>query len=596
MCGIAGYYRKKNPIREGQVSDCFALMKNRGPDHCGFAFTDRVLLLNTRLAIIDLDERAKQPMQSGKGLLTFNGEIYNYKKLISEHGIGGLRTSSDTEVLLWMLDRYGVEKALDFVDGMFAFAYYDMGTESLYLARDRFGEKPLYYYEADDGLYFGSEPKFISCLMGKKFRINYGQVNRYVACGYRSLYKSGETFFRSLKRVTPGHYLEVGEYAFEFPYWKWSRETDPEKEKPFDQIADEAKGFVLDAVGSKLTADVPIAFCLSGGIDSTSVATIAKKVFGYDVAAFSVLSADERYNEEAQIRRTVADLGIRWEFIRPDFAGGFENLREIVRYHEAPLSTISYYVHWQLMRKIAGAGYKVSVSGTGGDELFAGYWDHYLYHIRDAWNAKRYEDYFDRLGYWRRGVYPMLRNPAMKDLNYNVEAIAYNGFRDFLIGPNRAPFYDKIFCDSVLRNRMLNELFYEAVPVCLHEDDLNSMYFSVENRSPLLDRNLFGSLNGVPPEFHIRSGYGKAILRTAMRGLVSDEILDSRKKVGFNASVHEVFDFGDPDFSDWFFGDGYLWEIVDREMVRAALFGNPEGWGKFLFGLVSARMFLGEFE
>src|SRR2546426_7072066 len=212
VCGIAGYYGTRMLGRE-PIERCLGLMSRRGPDQQAARSWQRpdgrsLTLLFSRLSIIDLDERANQPFNVGSQWLVFNGELYNYVELARELPAGTLRTRSDTEVLLRTLDARGWP-ALDAFEGMWAFAVFDERTGTLGLSRDRFGEKPLYLYRDVTGLYFGSEIKFIAELAGRFPPVDLDQVRRYLVNGYKSLYKSGRTFFEGVTELEPGTLLEI---------------------------------------------------------------------------------------------------------------------------------------------------------------------------------------------------------------------------------------------------------------------------------------------------------------------------------------------------------------------------------------------------
>ena len=316
MCGIAGYIGPR-PIPEGRQNNCLSLMKQRGPDANGRS-TSRtsnggfVHLLHTRLSIIDLDERAKQPFGFEQDVLSFNGEIYNYLEI--RHGLEArgeiFSTQSDTEVLACQLARNGIQ-GVSACEGMWGFAWYDR-HQNLYLCRDRFGEKPLYYYEDTTGLYFGSEPKFIFALLGRHLTVNLAQINRYLVNGYKSLYKDGATFFEGLREVNCGSYLmcDGRSPAREIKYWQ-PEFIERDENMTYEQAVAGTREALIRSVELRLRSDVPIAFCLSGGIDSNALIAIAKKELGYDVHGFTIMNTDERYEEADLVNLAVKELSLR---------------------------------------------------------------------------------------------------------------------------------------------------------------------------------------------------------------------------------------------------------------------------------------------
>jgi asparagine synthase (glutamine-hydrolysing) len=606
MCGIAGYYGEGGPT-DAQVEECLGLMIRRGPDARAVyrhrhASGRAVCLLHSRLKIIDLDDRANQPYRLGDKVLCFNGEIYNYLELRRElagRGIG-FTTQSDTEVLAQALTVLG-DGALDRCEGMWAFAHYDESHGRLWLSRDRFGEKPLYLLRAERGWYFGSEVKFIRALCGRALEVNRDQILRYLVNGYKSLYKGGQTFFRGLGEVPAGTIQELGASSAPRRYWQPSFEAD--ERVGYDEAVRRARELMIDAVKLRLRADVPLAFCLSGGVDSNALVAIARRVCGYDVHGFTIVNTDRRYDERTIVEATVAELGIKHTEIPVETQDFLPLLRTLVRQHDAPVYTINYFAQWRLMERIAAHGYKISLSGTGADELFTGYYDHHLAYLREV--RADAELYGKSLAAWVEHIKPIVRNPFLGDPELFIRRPEFRDhiylhadeFATYLQRPWREPFTESRYSPSLLRNRMLNEVFHEAVPVILHEDDLNAMYYSIENRTPYLDRRLFELCFSVPARHLIRGGFGKAILREAMRGIVPNAVLDNHRKVGFNAPIRAYLDTRDPAVREKLLGDSPIFDVVRRDRI-AMLLDKPEiseSESKFLFSFVSSQIFLEEF-
>ena len=608
MCGIAGYFGLQ-PIDASRVDRCLALMHRRGPDHrASRHFQDRtghhVYLLHSRLKIIDLEERANQPFRVGSKWIIYNGELYNYLELRNELSAKGhsFVTESDTEVLLRVIDHFGW-KGLDRCEGMWAFALYDEADGSLLLSRDRFGEKPLYLVKDASGLYFGSEVKFLTALLGHKLEVNLNHLYRYLINGYKALYKDQHSFFKGLSELPAASILRIDAGGSKSPTAYWKGVFEPDKAMSYPQSVAGARERLIRAVELRLRADVPLAFCMSGGIDSNSLIGIAKKVFHYDVHGFTILNSDARYEEQDMVDHAVKEFGIRHTGVPVDPRDFLPKLRTLVRQHDAPVYTITYFAQWLLMECIADQGYRISVSGTAADELFSGYYDHhlaYLYEVRD--DRRLYEA---SVSAWRDKVRPLVRNPFLKnpDAFFEEPGLRAHIFLDaeefakFLTVPWQEPFHENCLTDSLLRNRMLNELFHEAVPVILHEDDLNAMYFSIENRSPFLDRELFEFCYRIPSRHLIRNGFGKAVLRDAMRGIVPDLVLDNPRKVGFNAPILSFLDLKDPEVRSYVLDKSGIFEHVRREKIEALLAQPdlPNSQSKFLFYFLSSKMFLEEF-
>lgn len=608
MCGIAGYFGTQ-PIQAAALKDCLALMRRRGPDHQLHRHWigpsgRHCYLLHSRLSIIDLDERSNQPFSVGPHAAVYNGELYNYQELRRELQKAGcaFHTQSDTEVLLAAIDRLGWN-ALSRCEGMWAFAVYNATDGSLTLCRDRFGEKPLYLYHDETGIYFASEAKFIACLLKRRLQVNVNHLYRYLVNGYKSLYKTRETFFKGLTELTPATILSIDADGMKNTQSYWTPICRIDSSMSYADAVNEARDRLLRSVELRLRADVPIAFCMSGGVDSNSLISIAKRVFNYDVHGFTIANSDARYEESEVVRHVVAEQGLRHTMIPVDPNGFLRKLRLLVRQHDAPVYTITYYAHWLLMEAVAQHGYRISVSGTAADELFSGYFDHHLHYLYDIRNEP--ELYTHSVRAWEKHVKPIVRNPYLRDPDWFVrdpncrDHIFLNAesFADYLVVPWAEPFVEEQFTDSLLRNRMLNELFREATPVILHEDDLNAMYFSIENRSPFLDRDLFEFCNRIPTRHLVRDGFAKAILRDAMRGIVPDCVLDNPRKVGFNAPIFSFLDVHDSDVRSYLLDDSPIFDYVCREKIEVLIAKPdlPNSESKFLFYFLAGKMFLEEF-
>jgi asparagine synthase (glutamine-hydrolysing) len=372
----------------------------------------------------------------------------------------------------------------------------------------------------------------------------------------------------------------------------------------FEDATVGARSRLIHSMEIRLRADVPLAFCMSGGVDSSALISIAKRVFDYEVHGFTIMNTDSRYEESDMVELSVRELGIRHTPVPITTTDFLTGLRQLIRYHDAPIFTITYYAQWLLMRSIADAGYRISVSGTAADELFSGYYDHHLAYLQEIRQDNILHS--SSLAAWEKHIHPIVRNPFLGNPNLFVRNPE---FRDhiFLDAENFAkylreswsePFAETCYTNNLLRNRMLNELFHESVPVILHEDDLNAMFYSIENRSPFLDRDLFEFCNTIPTRHLIRDGKAKAVLREAVRGIAPDAIIDNRRKVGFNAPILDFLDVSDPVVRNYLLDDSKIFDYVNREKIEALIAKTdlPNSESKFLFYFLNCKMFLEEFE
>ncbi len=606
LCGIAGAWGV-SPLPLERVEQCLSNMRHRGPDDQEFRTFRSIggrqtTLLHSRLSIIDLDPRANQPMESFGLWLALNGEIYNYREVRSKLESRGVqfRTSSDTEVLLEGIRVLGWA-VLDMLEGMWAFAVYNTMTGRLSLCRDRFGEKPLNILRTDKGIFFGSEISLLKSLSGQALEPNRNHLARFLVNGYKSLYKTSETFFEDVEEIparTIVHFDDDGSVTQE-NYWKPALEADPMLD--FDSAVEGARERLRRSVELRLRADVPLAFSLSGGVDSVALVSIAARELGADVHAFSIMNSDLRYEERALVELVVKELGIRHTSIELDTHDFLSRLKAMIKHRSAPVYTISFYVQWLLMQEVAREGYRVVVGGTGADEIFSGYYDHHLLYIAVLEPAERQI----AIDNWTRLPKPFVRNPFLQDPE---RFVAMPGFRDhiyleadrfagYLEKSFSEPFREEQFHADLLRNRMLNELFQETVPVIMHEEDINAMFFSIENRSPYLDRDLMEFTSSIPSSLLVRNGFAKAVLRESVRGIAPDAVLDNPRKVGFNAPLSDLLDFDDPAVRAEVLGDSPVYDLVRRSAVEELLdnrdLRNSEN--KFLFSFLGTKIFMEDF-
>lgn len=602
MCGIAGVIGPSFPD-EGRIQRALALMGRRGPDgagaHCERLGDQAVCLLHSRLAIIDVSERADQPFKRDDAALVFNGEIYNYIEVRRELMALGhvFDTASDTEVLLKAWRQWGAD-CFDRLEGMWAFALIDRIRGQVIFSRDRFGEKPLFYWKRGDTLYFGSEVKFLAALAGDKPECDLEQLRRFLVYGYKSLYKKPRSWFKDVHELPAASWAQVDGRGDVRSQTYWSLRYAPAAMTAEDAL-EGTRERLFEAVRLRLRADVPIAFCLSGGVDSTVLAGVAARKFAQPMHTFSIIDDDERYCETDNIDQTIAYLGCENHRIRTGTTGFFDDLAEQVAYHDAPVTTASLFLHAALLREISRRGFKVAVSGVAADELFTGYYDHYAFWLAAMRDRADFPDLIEqwKAGYGAYVQNPLLQNPkAFIDAPYERGHIILNAdlFQQWMVEPLEEPFGEENFTPDLLRNRMLNELFHEIVPVLLKEHDLNSMFYSVENRSPYLDRPLAEFLYTVPPEYLVRDGLPKFLLRAAGEGLCPDAVrLDNRKR-GFNVAVDSLVDRSDPQTRERLLADGPIFDIVRRDALEAFLQGDMKenSFSKFLFSFISAKLFL----
>ena len=608
MCGIAGYIGKRF-IEKKIIDNLFVAMNNRGPDFKGYKqfiskSSENINLFHSRLSIIDLNKRSNQPFVFKNYILIFNGEIYNYieiKNKLKKYG-AKFSTQSDTEVLIQAYHYFGI-KFLDLLEGMWSFAIYDKKLCKLILSRDRFGEKPLYYVKTSDGFYFGSEINYLKILISDNLQVKISDVKNFLSLGYKAIDKFDLTFFEKLKKVKPSNYL-IFEKNVLLKKKYWNLKYNPNFKINDKEIIDTFSNKFDLSIEKQLRADVETAFYLSGGVDSNSICSSSSKLLNRKFKTFSIVDSDARYNEKKRIylaNQHLKSKNFSLAINKLSSENNLEKLKDIVSYHGKPVITISSVIQNLLNESIKKNNIKVCIGGIGADEFLTGYYDHHLFYLKQVNKTPRY---LESLKNWNKFIKGFVRNPYLKDKNYILKN---KNFRSHILETNKdiyRYFYNKShintfkethYTNDVLRNRMLNEIFHETLPVLLDQEDLNCMHHSIENRSPFLDRKLTEFIFTIPTPSLIKNGYTKYILRKSMEGKIDKGILYNRRKMGFNAALNSLISIKNSNLKNFVLEKkSPIYDLVDigkiKELFSKRNLKNSES--KFLFSLISCKIFL----
>lgn len=606
MCGILGYIGSKS-LNKSIISNSLKLMKNRGPDNQSYKkiniFNKNIYFFHSRLSIIDLKSRSNQPFKFQNLLMIFNGEIYNYLELKADLKKKGYRfkTTSDTEVLLKCYHEYG-DLAFSKFNGMWSLAIIDVNKGYLKLSRDCFGEKPLYLFHKDGEIIFGSEIKYIKSLLNTNPDLNFRLLKKNLYFGFKSLNFDNKTFFKGIEKVSKGNIYKFHLNKIKLTKKNYYNINKITNLKNFSKIEIDQKfeETFFNAINLRLRSDVPLGFCLSGGIDSSLLVAISNQILGKNLQTFSIVDTDNRYNELPNINKITRFLKCDNQVIKLKKKNFLENITELSFHHDSPIATISYYVHNLLSKFMASKGIKVSISGTGADELFTGYYHHFLIYLN---SIKKKKNYNSETFIWKKNYSNIIRDKNLKNLNlfkskYLNDSIMFESerlnyfFKDSL---EKKIIEKKYYTDS-LKNRLQNELLHEIVPVILQNDDSNSMSNSIENRSPYLDKNLLAFARGLDSSWLINSSFQKKILRDFGKKFLPKSIYNDKKKVGFNASIESLIDINGRELNDFLFSDekSFLYELCDIDELRKLLKMKklPNYLSKFLFSIISTKAFL----
>jgi len=378
MCGITGGYYKNGLPDESLLKESVAQISSRGPDNQGLHLDGNFFLGHRRLSILDVSESANQPFKSqdGRYTIVFNGEIYNFESLRDQLSSKGysFRTSGDTEVLLYAFVEFG-EQCLDMLNGFFAFAIYDHQKGSIFLARDRMGIKPLYYYDDGDKILFASEMKAFYPLQVRR-EIDFTTLAIYFQLNY---IPAPYSIYKKVRKLLPGHKMTIADGSlkteawYTVPYSSEKAETTP---LSYENAKSKLASLIDESVHDRLVSDVPLGTFLSGGIDSTVVSTLAaghKK----DLNTFSIGFKDDGFFDETQYAELVANkIGSNHRVFKLTNDDLLESLQSLLKYIDEPFADSSALLV-NLLSKYTRQHVTVALSGDGGDELFAGYNKHY---------------------------------------------------------------------------------------------------------------------------------------------------------------------------------------------------------------------------
>ncbi|QPL47220.1 asparagine synthase (glutamine-hydrolyzing) [Halomonas sp. A40-4] len=560
MCGFLGGFFKeqKNAVL---VNDALALIHHRGPDHSSFVehqIKGNFLYLgHTRLSIIDLSDSASQPFRSkcGRYSIIFNGEIYNYKELGEELKLYGYEflTSSDTEVLLYSLIEWGVE-CLPRLIGMFSFVFCDHQDQQLFLVRDAFGIKPFFYALHDNELIFSSELSPLLHLRSDAVKPNLQRAYDYLVHGD---YDSNEdSFVEGIKHLPPAHYFTYNlkeKTSSNLVCW-WQPDIREDSEISFDDAVSQLRSMFLDSVRFHLRSDVPFGVALSGGVDSSSVVSAVRYLEpDFPLKTFSYIASDERISEE----KWVDLLNEKMRAVPHKVIASQEEmcaeLDSMLLMQGEPFGGTSIYAQYRVFKLAKESGVTVTLDGQGADELLAGYSGypgHRLLSIleTEGWGAAhRYAKHWAKspgrsysLAWQYLGriklpdwLYETARKKMGRDFRPCWLNADYLRRKGVVFQEKRAPL-SKENKGKRVKEALLNALTGRGLPSLLRHGDRNSMAFSIESRVPFLTLPLAEFLLSLPENYLISDeGVTKHVFREAMRGIVPDDHLDRKDKIGF---------------------------------------------------------------
>lgn len=561
MCGIAGFTRFSNDWGDvDKLKQMGMAIAHRGPDACGEYLDDSVGLCHRRLSIVDLSEAGRQPMtyDNGNLVITFNGEIYNFPELRQTLVDAGhqFKSQTDTEVILALYHLEGVA-LLEKINGMFAFAIWDKAEQRLFIARDRIGKKPLYYYRQDNDLAFASELKSLLQISDIPRQIRLDAVHDFFAYQY---VPDPKTIYQDIYKLEPGHYLTVDADGFEMHKY-WDLTIKPSVKKSESEWESGLLDLIQVCTARRMISDVPLGAFLSGGVDSSAVVALMASAIDDPVTTCSIGFDEKKFNE-TEFAQIVADR-YRTDHHQFDVHENVnENLVEIVSYFDEPFADPSL-VPTYFVSKLARQRVTVALAGDGGDEIFAGYEKYSIDHIEN-----QVRQLFPR---WvRHHVFPFLAK-LIGGINLRLfqratsllESLSHEAAMAFFISNSQisdnlwqklvrpeineqlgdyhpskmtVDFYNGIDAPDHLARILYTDLKTYLPGGILVKVDRMSMANSLEVRAPILDKEMVEFASTIPSHFKFREGEKKYLLKKAFRKLLPEEIL-YRKKMGFSVPL-----------------------------------------------------------
>lgn len=538
------------------------LLRSRGPDYSAiheFPIRDHWLTLcHTRLSIIDLNEHASQPFTSscGRYSIVFNGEIYNYIELrerLVSHGYV-FRTRSDTETLLNYWIEYGLTGLPD-LQGMFAFSIYDKNTKRLFLARDAFGIKPLFFTTSQAQFAFCSDPRALVPLQPNTDLIDQYSAFRYLLSGSDDSCES--TIYPNIYRILPGEYAIYDLEVFSLIRDRWfvAPKKRPNESLSFTQASLQLRDKLLSSIDIHTRSDTDIAFAVSGGLDSSAIVCGFKYLYpDKRLNTFSFLANDPTLSEIEWIRHIEEYLGIETCKVNiPDLVSRPE-LEDFISSQVEPVDSFSYFAEYNLYKCVSQSGYKVMLDGHGGDEVFCGYRGYLTQRITSECLDSGPLSAVQLLSDWSKATGMSKRMTAFTCLDVLSSLIGFRPTRAKIGLLLRALNMSSIFChyksfgllyqlltdsDSAptaisLAETLSDDTFKYSCPKQLRGSDRSAMRFSVENRVPILNTCITDLFSEVPSSYLTSNdGTTKSLLRSAMKGIVPEAILSRRTKIGY---------------------------------------------------------------
>jgi asparagine synthase (glutamine-hydrolysing) len=552
MCGIAGFFNSRLNKSEALsgIEVMLQSIAHRGPDARGTWWNDGLVFGHNRLSIIDLSHEADQPMHYHGNVMVFNGEVYNYLEIRKELQTKDYRftTQSDTEVVMAAYLEWGTDCVNHFV-GMWAFAIYDAKNNLVFASRDRFGIKPFYYINKNNTFYFASEIKALKPTPVFSNNLNINQVGRGLQMGW--LCYSDETYFEDIASLPAAHNLIIhfkgGEIEnIEIEHY-WDIYTGEFSDASFTEKTEQFRSMFADSIALHMRSDVPVATCLSGGLDSSAIVSeVQHQHPGTSYKSFSIY-----YDGDGEVdeRPFISEVINKYPAIEPFYKKPSDEevkaeFHKALFHADVPATGSSFISQYFLMKLISENGIKVVLDGQGSDEYLAGYMHSYYRLVADMIRKGNFSKALSATGKVAENLklkgkkkYTHFAKSMLSSMSteQKLYAMEYRNYYPFLLieKPAETPFYLTDTPGTKLDGFLYNLMFSTSLPSLLQYEDRNSMAFSIESRVPFLDHRLVEFAFTLQNEDKIKGIETKRILRHSLRDILPETIVNRKDKKGF---------------------------------------------------------------
>lgn len=556
MCGIAGCLKYSGKINHNRFEKMVDIVEHRGPDDRGSFYEDNLALGHRRLSVIDLSKDGHQPFSyKNRYVIVFNGEIYNYLELkdrLIEKGCE-FETKTDTEVLVAAYSVWG-EDCVRYFNGMWSFALYDRKQKVIFCSRDRFGVKPFYYTEQEETFLFASEIKQFFEILEKRPCANRPVLLQYLITG--SIDYSAETMFQDIYQLPGGHNLryDIEKKIYSINQYYDIRKT-AEVRNEYKKACKQFRKKFFDAVDLRLRSDVPIGYCLSGGLDSSAIVCVASKINKdkkniQKQITISSCFDDARYDEQEYIDEVAKHTSIDSKKVFPQEMQLFEEMDDIIWHMDEPFGSTSIYAQWKVFQMAKNHQLKVMLDGQGADEQLAGYTGFYTVLFAECLRSGQWKRFLKEWKIYRkqRAVTEQHISPKEILLSAVGSVLVPDKYKYLLkevyfsLAKNSSPFLKGQFHEA-LKNQpvyfkgnareYIAESMRNGMAALLHYEDRDSMAHSIEARIPFLDYELVEAIYAMPFDYKLRRGITKAVLRDGLDGILPKKIKNRYSKMGF---------------------------------------------------------------